>query len=76
MHKDTVGLIALALSGIVLLILVAQNLTPTRVQILFVDLEMPLALLLICTAILGYIIGLFSAGIMRRRKRPGKTPAR
>lgn len=66
-------LIGLALAAIVLLIIFAQNLDQETVQILFLEMTMPLAVMLIGTTILGYLIGLLSAGVLRRRRSRDKA---
>ena len=67
--KEHLRLVGLALAAIVLLIVFAQNLESQSVQILFLQMTMPLAVMLIGTTLLGYLIGLLSAGVLGRRKR-------
>ncbi len=74
--KEHLRLVGLALTAIVLLIIFAQNLDQQTVQILFLKMTMPLAVMLIGTTLLGYLIGLLSAGVLGRRKRKGHAGTR
>jgi len=73
MNKQNIRLILIALAALVLLVIVAQNLERQTVSVLFMEISMPLALLLIGTAIIGYIGGLLSAGVLFSRKRKAKA---
>jgi uncharacterized integral membrane protein len=68
-----VRLAGVALAALVLLIVFAQNLESQTVQILFLQMTMPLAILLVGTAILGYLIGLLSAGVLLRQRKSKPT---
>jgi len=68
-----VRLAGVALAALVLLIIFAQNLESQTVQILFLKMTMPLAMMLLGTAILGYLIGLLSAGVLFRPRKPKAT---
>lgn len=72
-------LIGIAASALLLLIVFAQNLESVSIQVLFFKLEgLPLAVVLVATALLGYIIGLLSMRLSRSKKtdrQRAKTPA-
>jgi uncharacterized integral membrane protein len=64
-----IKLAAIVVLSIVTLIVVLQNTTMARTQILFWSLEMSQALLLILTFVLGFVIGALVASGLLRKKR-------
>jgi len=75
MNKQNIRLILIALAALVLLIIFAQNIESQTVSILFMDITMPLAVLLIGTALIGYLSGLLSAGALFSGRGKTKTPS-
>jgi uncharacterized integral membrane protein len=62
-------LAAIVIVSVVTLIVVLQNTEVTQARILFWDLPMSRALLLILTFVLGFAIGILVAGGFLRKKR-------
>ncbi len=62
-------LVAIVIVSVVALIVVLQNTEVTPARILFWDLPMSRALLLILTFVLGFIVGVLVAGNFLRKKR-------
>lgn len=56
-----IKLVFIAILLILIAIIILQNTESVETQLLFYTLTMPRALLLLCTALLGFIVGLFSA---------------
>jgi len=64
-----VKLVAIVIASVVALIVVLQNTEVTPARILFWDLPMSRALLLILTFVLGFVVGVLVAGNFLRKKR-------
>jgi uncharacterized integral membrane protein len=63
----------IAILALVVLIVVLQNTDSVDTRILFVTLTMPRAALLFGTLVVGFIIGIFTAGnLIGRKKEAGK----
>jgi uncharacterized integral membrane protein len=62
-------LVAIVIVSIVALVIVLQNTAVTRTQVLFWSKEMSLALLLILTFVLGFVVGVLVASGLLRKKR-------
>jgi len=62
-------LVAIVIVSVVALIVVLQNTEVTPARILFWDLPMSRALLLLLTFVLGFIVGVLVAGNFLRKKR-------
>jgi uncharacterized integral membrane protein len=63
----------IAILALVVLIVVLQNTDSVDTRILFVTLTMPRAALLFGTLVVGFIIGIFTAGkLIGRKKEQGK----
>jgi len=62
-------LVAIVIVSVVALIVVLQNTEVTGARILFWDLPMSRALLLILTFVLGFVVGVLVAGNFLRKKR-------
>ena len=62
-------LVAIVIVSVVALIVVLQNTEVTDARILFWDLPMSRALLLILTFVLGFVVGVLVAGNFLRKKR-------
>lgn len=59
---------AIALGAILVLIVIFQNTDPVETRLLLVTIEMPRALLLGVTLVIGFLLGLFtSISVMRKR---------
>ncbi len=71
--REHAKLIVAVLAAIVLAVVFAQNLEQARVSILFMTITMPLAVMLIATAMIGYVIGILSASILRRRRSKNQS---
>ena len=56
---------------IVLIIVVLQNLAPVEVQILFLEMKMPIAALIAIVAVIAFLVGVVTDGRMFRRKAKG-----
>lgn len=56
-----IKLVFIAILLLLIAIIILQNTESVETQLLFYTLTMPRALLLLCTALLGFIVGLFSA---------------
>jgi uncharacterized integral membrane protein len=64
-------IIAVIAAGVLLLILVVQNLQQVTTHILFLDLPMPVAVLIFVVAIIAYGAGVITDGkLFRRPKGP------
>ena len=64
-----VKLVAIVVASVVALIVVLQNTEVTPARILFWDLPMSRALLLILTFVLGFVVGVLVASNFLRKKR-------
>jgi uncharacterized integral membrane protein len=64
-----VKLVAIVIASVVALIVVLQNTEVTPARILFWDLPMSRALLLILTFVLGFVVGVLVASNFLRKKR-------
>jgi uncharacterized integral membrane protein len=62
-------LVAVVVLSILALIVVLQNTAVTRTQVLFWSKDMSLALLLILTFVLGFVVGVLVASGLLRKKR-------
>lgn len=63
----------IAILALVVLVIVLQNTEAVDTRILFVTLTMPRAALLFGTLVVGFIIGIFTAGkLIGRKKEQGK----
>ncbi len=60
------GLVALVILAVVLIL---QNIGPAEASILFISLKMPLAVMLMLTFAIGFVVGLLTAGRLTRKKR-------
>ena len=61
--KFTVLLVLLLVAGLV----IGQNLEPVKTNLLVRSLEMPLAVLLVCTLLIGYVLGLLTTALWKVR---------
>lgn len=63
-------LITIVVLALLCLVVVLQNTASVQTQILFFSFEMSQSVLLICTALLGFAIGVLTAllGVNKRRK--------
>lgn len=68
-QKKKIQLIGAAILAVLTLIVILQNLEPAPTEILFVTIEMPRALLLGVTLLIGFVVGLLVAARMDRRAR-------
>ena len=66
MQKVKITLIAILV--VLVLIIIFQNMKTTTTQLLFFSIEMPLAVLLFLTALIGFFIGFLIAGRKYFRK--------
>ena len=57
---------------IVLIIVVLQNLASVKVQILFLEMTMPIAALIAIVAAIAFLVGVVTDGRMFRRKAKGE----
>ena len=62
-------LIALAVVVVILLVFVFQNPEKVRFTLLFFHFTWPAWLMLIVTIVLGFLVGLVTGALLRRRKR-------
>jgi uncharacterized integral membrane protein len=60
-------IIVLAAAVIIVLILVLQNTTQVQTRILFATITMPRAVLLVITFALGYVAGLLTPLVLKRK---------
>jgi uncharacterized integral membrane protein len=68
-RKISPGIIVALVIGVLLLIFIVQNDDDTPVTWIFTDTETPLWVVILVSAIAGYLIGQFiEAGIKRRRR--------
>lgn len=55
------------------IIIFFQNTESVNTQILFAKIEMPRAMMLIFTLLLGFVMGMVASAFLRRRKTKAKT---
>ncbi len=59
------GLVALVILAVVLIL---QNIDPAEISFLFISVRMPLAVMLLLTFAIGFVVGLLAAGRLTRKK--------
>jgi len=64
-----VKIVAIVVVALLVLIVILQNTEQVKTQILFVSFEMPRAALLFMTFVIGFLIGLLTAGWLRRKRK-------
>ncbi len=64
-------IIVIAVAVIIVLAIVLQNTTSVETKILFATITMPRAVLLVVTFALGYVAGLLTPLVMRRKQEQG-----
>ena len=60
--------------AVLLVIVVLQNTDPVKTQILFINVEMPLAAMLFFTLLAGFVLGFVATGWLVRRSHKKKKP--
>ena len=63
-------LAVVAIAAVVVIIVVAQNTQAVETRVLFVTVTMPRAILLLVTLLVGFVLGLVSAGRIARKPPP------
>ncbi len=63
-----VKIFIMAVLAVLAIVIVLQNMAATTTTILFADIKMPLAILLIVTMGIGFAVGLNAAGVWYARK--------
>jgi uncharacterized integral membrane protein len=74
---DKAKLIIAAVVAAILIILILQNSEDVEIRILFATVIMPRAVLIVITALFGFVIGVLMAMVYSRKdrsKNPGKPP--
>ena len=62
--------VVLAIVGLLVLIVVLQNTEAVETKLLFVSVTMPRAILLFGTLLIGFLLGVLTAGRIARRPKP------
>jgi len=68
-------LAAVAVVAVVVIIIVAQNTQAVETRLLLVTVTMPRAVLLFITLLVGFVLGLVSAGWISHKLQPRNGPA-
>ena len=64
-----VKLVVIAVVAVLALIVILQNTAAVETKLLFVTITMPRAALLLGTFVVGFLIGLLTAGWLRRKRK-------
>lgn len=63
-------LIAILILAVVVAVLILQNTEPVETRLLFATVEMPRALLLLTTVLVGFALGILTALVWMRARTP------
>jgi uncharacterized integral membrane protein len=75
MSRKDLKILSIVLLTVTALVLAFQNRTSVTTRLLFVDIDMPVALLMLLNLAVGFVIGLLVAARIRRQAPAPPAPA-
>ena len=67
---NRVKVVLIAIVGLLTLIVVLQNTENVETKLLFISVTMPRAALLFGTLLIGFLLGVLTAGRLKRKRQP------